>query len=145
MPATPKKGRRFGGDAGVLDSSIEIGGEPHQIIGVRQRVGLVEIVDAPDQAAVSVSPSAEVLHVHRVRGDSLELALEVTPPASGEFVVKVRRSSDAAEETAIICDTKSGELRIDLEKNSLDRSTNHKGYIFGAPRDPATRPPVSVP
>jgi sucrose-6-phosphate hydrolase SacC (GH32 family) len=74
-----------------------------------------------------------------IRGDSLDLALEVTPPASGEFIVKVRRSTDATEETAIVCDTKSGELRIDFEKNSLERATHHRGWVINQPRDPAHR------
>jgi beta-fructofuranosidase len=72
-------------------------------------------------------------------GESIELAVEATPPAAGEFVVKVRTSPDGAEQTAIVCDTKAGALRIDFEKNSLDRGANHKGWIFGAPRDAAER------
>src|ERR1019366_1954778 len=37
--------------------------QSHQIIGIRQRVSFIEIVDAPGQAAKSVPPCAEACYV----------------------------------------------------------------------------------
>ena len=45
------------------DRQERAGGQPHQVVGVRHRVGFVEVVDAPDQPAFGVAPGAEVLHV----------------------------------------------------------------------------------
>ena len=39
------------------------GGQPHQVVRIRHRTGLVEVVDAPDQPAFRVPPGAEVLDV----------------------------------------------------------------------------------
>ena len=55
-----------------------------------------------------------------VRGDCLELALEVGPgEADSEFGVLVRRSPDGAEQTEIAFDPAAQVLRIDTSRSSL--------------------------
>jgi len=74
-----------------------------------------------------------------VRGDSLELALEVDPATAREFVLTVRRSPDAAEQTAIIFDAAARELRIDFSRSSLDPKPHYKSWVISPPKDPAER------
>ena len=65
------------------DGHVRAGRQAHQITGVRQPGGFVEIVHSPDQAAVGVAPGAEILHVqvaHRQRfGPRSEIAADLRP------------------------------------------------------------------
>src|SRR5262249_19066053 len=49
----------------VSESKRELraGCQPHQVLRVRELTGIVDIVDAPDQAAFFISPRAEVFHM----------------------------------------------------------------------------------
>ena len=55
-----------------------------------------------------------------VSGDCLELQLEIVPRGATEFGVKVRRSPDGEEETAIAFSPTDEFLKIDLTNSTLD-------------------------
>ena len=63
----------------VLDADGDVSacGQTHQIERVRERVGLVQIVDPPDQATFNVAPSAEILHVQVPHGEQLRCLRQV--------------------------------------------------------------------
>ena len=56
-----------------------------------------------------------------VRGDCLELALEVEPPSDGEFSLKVRCSPYGEEQTVITFDPSAKKLKIDTNRSSLSK------------------------
>ena len=70
-----------------------------------------------------------------IRGDSLELAIDLQPEGTHEFGIKVRRSPDGAEETAIIFDPKSGTLKIDVSKSTLDPAIRYRSWSLFQPPD----------
>lgn len=53
----------FEGKAAGLDGKVGADGESHQIDGVGHGPGFVEVVDTPDEAALDVTPGAEILDV----------------------------------------------------------------------------------
>ena len=81
--------------------------------------------------AVHIAADREVL-LDDVRGDCLELNVEIDPRDAQELGVVVRRSPDAAEQTTIAYVPESRALRIDLSRSSLDESiTYHEFSMFG--------------
>lgn len=60
----------------LLDIAVQVGqhrarGQADQVVGVREPPDLVEIVDAPDEAAVPIPPGPEILHVQIAHGEGL--------------------------------------------------------------------------
>lgn len=53
----------FEGQVAGFNREMGANGEPHQIDGVSHRPGFVEVVDAPNQAALDVTPCPEVLNM----------------------------------------------------------------------------------
>ena len=72
------------------------------------------------------------LNIEEVSGDCLELQLEITPRGATEFGVKVRKSPDGEEETAIAFTPTDERLKIDLTKSTLDDEVQ---YPRLTPRD----------
>ena len=66
--------------------------------------------------------------VDDVRGDSLELAVEMGPEGGQEFGVKVRCSHDGAEHTDVVYDASSKKLRVDTSRSTLDTSIRYYYY-----------------
>ena len=66
-----------------------------------------------------VGPDSE-LALDDVRGDCLELAVNVKPETAREFGVKVRSSPNGEEETVVSLDVSAGTLKVDVTKSSLD-------------------------
>ena len=60
------------------------------------------------------------LNIEAVRGDCLELKVEIEPQGATEFGLKVRRSPDGEEETVIVYSPPAEQLKIDLMKSTLD-------------------------
>ena len=54
-----------------------------------------------------------------VRGDSLELAVEIDPGKAREVGLKVRCSPDGKEETAIVYDAVAKRLKVDMSRSTL--------------------------
>ena len=63
-----------------------------------------------------------------VRGDCLELAVEVDLAEAGEFGVKVRCSPEGEEETAIVCNPSAKTLGVNISKSTLDKSIRYIYY-----------------
>lgn len=71
-------------------------------------------------------------NIAAVYGDCLELKVEIDPREATAFGVKVRRSPDGEEETAIVCSLTTETLTIDLTKSTLDDGVK---YPRLTPRD----------
>ena len=72
-----------------------------------------------------------------VRGDCLELTLEIEPGDALEFGVKVRCSPGGEEQTAIVCEPGAGILKVNLEHSTLDEGVQYVRYHhFIAQDDP---------
>ena len=76
---------------------------------------------------LELAAGAEVA-VDEVRGDCLELALEIQAGTASEFGVKVRCAPDGAEQTAIVCDAAAGKLEVDIGRSSLDDEIQYPYY-----------------
>src|SRR5580698_4808456 len=68
--ALDREASGFGGEVGA-------DGQAHEINGVGHGPGLVEIVDAPDEAAFDVAPGSEVLDVEIAYGEDLRSVCEI--------------------------------------------------------------------
>lgn len=62
-------------------------------------------------------------------GDCIELNVEAKPGSEKAFGIKVRRSPNGEEETAIIFDPQKKLISIDLRKSSLDESIRYPTYV----------------
>ena len=69
---------------------------------------------------ISLGPNSQ-LDLDDMRGDCLELALEIRPDKAQEFGLKLRRSPDGAEETAVVYDPAEKSLKVDATKSSLSK------------------------
>ncbi len=68
---------------------------------------------------LSIAADGE-LKLEDIKGDCLELAVEIEQGDAKEFGVKVRCSPDGAEQTAIVCVPQKEALKIELAKSTLD-------------------------
>ncbi len=71
------------------------------------------------RATIDIPAGGEMV-LDDVRGDCLEMDLTVEPGAATEFGLKIRRSPDGAEETAISCVPGRKVLRTNLAKSTLN-------------------------
>ncbi len=71
------------------------------------------------QETVQLKANME-FNIEEVRGDCLELKVEIEPQGATEFGLKVRRSPDGEEETLIVYSSITAQLKIDLMKSTLD-------------------------
>lgn len=76
------------------------------------------------KADLTVTADSE-LKLDDIKGDCLELAVEIEPGDAKEFGIKVRCSPDGAEQTAITCVPLKEALKIELEKSTLDPSVKY--------------------
>ncbi len=76
------------------------------------------------RAAVDVPDGGEVV-LEGVRGDCLELDLTFEPGSAVEFGLKIRRSPDGAEETAVVCVPGKRTLKTGLAKSTLNPSIRY--------------------
>ncbi|NQT81671.1 GH32 C-terminal domain-containing protein [bacterium] len=67
---------------------------------------------------IALEPDSEVT-LENIRGDCLELRLEIDPGVAREVGLKVRCSPDGKEETGIWYDTVSKKLKIDMSRSTL--------------------------
>src|ERR1700741_1322962 len=54
-----------------LAGQVSAHSEANQVVCVRKRMSLVEVVDAPDEAAFGIAPGAEGFHVEVANGQHL--------------------------------------------------------------------------
>ncbi|HEY3321911.1 MAG TPA: glycoside hydrolase family 32 protein [Planctomycetota bacterium] len=68
--------------------------------------------------SVSVESGKDVV-LDKIKGNTLELLLEIDPQGAKQVGVKVCRSPDGAEETAVFYDATEQKLKVDVTKASL--------------------------
>ena len=73
-------------------------------------------------------PADSEVAVEGVGGDCLELAVEIDPLEAREVGLKVRRSPEGEEETAVSWDAEAAALRVDVSRSSLDQEIRYTRY-----------------
>ena len=73
----------------------------------------------PRNRRKSVVPADVTVDVPKMAGNSIELDIEIEPCAAAQCGVKVCRSPDGEEETAVLYDASEHALKIDTRKSSL--------------------------
>src|ERR1035441_7191000 len=59
-----------------ISDDLHAGGQAHEIVGVGQWVGLVEIIDTPAEAAFRISPSSKAVYMQVADGLNLRCATQ---------------------------------------------------------------------
>jgi sucrose-6-phosphate hydrolase SacC (GH32 family) len=99
--------------------------------------GTLRIEPAPELKTLRMNPRVRrnvpltadsELVLDDVRGDCLELAVEMKPKDAQEFGVKVRCSPDGAEQTAVSCVASAKKLEVDVSKSTLDKEIRYNYY-----------------
>jgi beta-fructofuranosidase len=67
----------------------------------------------------------ESIRLEDIAGNTIELELVIEPGSAEAFGLKVCSSPDGEEQTVIECNPSAKNIRIDLEKSSLDKSIKH--------------------
>ena len=110
------------------------------------QAGLMQIEPVPELEQLRFNPrkprmlnlaSDQEISLEDISGDGLELLVTMNPSDAREFGVKVRRTPDGAEETAIIYDPVAGLLKIDVSKTTLDPTIRYRSWCITKPQDPA--------
>ncbi|MEI2396789.1 GH32 C-terminal domain-containing protein [Paenibacillus phytohabitans] len=70
--------------------------------------------------------------IHNVKGDMLEIVMEIDPGEAQKFGLKVRRSDNGQEETLIYYDKTNGTFNVDRTKSSIDPDVRVDGIQGGA-------------
>jgi sucrose-6-phosphate hydrolase SacC (GH32 family) len=73
-------------------------------------------------------PADSELRLETIRGDCLELALEIEPGDARQFGVKVRCSPDRVEQTAVVCDPGAKTLSVDMGQSTLNERITYWHY-----------------
>ena len=118
-------------------------------------LGRVLSLDGGGHLRIEPAPEYEVLRMNRrqcgrmhlpadseqpladIRGDCMELAIELQPQGARQFGVKVRCSPYGDEQTVIIFDTEADTMTIDVGRSTLDKSIIY--YCFRHYDDPTSR------
>jgi beta-fructofuranosidase len=74
-------------------------------------------------------PASQVVVLPEVRGDALELAVELAPAPEGLCGIIVRQTSDGAEQTRIYYDATLRQLIVDRTQSSLDLTTDRNLHV----------------
>lgn len=69
--------------------------------------------------------------IRNVKGDMLEIVMEIKPEEAQKFGIKVRRSDNGQEETLIYYDKKDGTFNVDRTKSSIDPDVRVDGIQGG--------------
>jgi len=110
--------------------------------------GVLHMRPAPELAALRLHPvvyrdvtiPANSERLLDIRGDSLEIEVEIEPPVQGRVGVRVLSSDDGREQTVVYCDPGAGEVGIDASRASLGASSAVRKVEAGPfalrPREP---------
>ena len=99
--------------------------------------GALRIEPAPELQALRMHPrthrdlhlDADSLFVaDDVRGDCLELEVEMLPAGGRQFGVRVRCSPDGSEQTAVYFDAATNALKVSLSQSTLDGNIRYAHY-----------------
>jgi beta-fructofuranosidase len=80
----------------------------------------------------------ESMRLEDIAGNTMELELIIEPGSAEAFGLKVCSSSDGQEETIIECNPSAKNIRIDLERSSLDESIKHYELCMDKPNPVVT-------
>jgi beta-fructofuranosidase len=84
-------------------------------------------------------PAGAPVAIDDVRGDSLEIEIQLRPENARRLGLKIRRSPAGEEETVIFCDRDAGTLGVDVAKASLDKGIVYRTFcIRGGENPPVT-------
>ncbi|WP_084146598.1 GH32 C-terminal domain-containing protein [Paenibacillus wynnii] len=106
-----------------LDEHDELRIEPIQELQSLRGAKLVDFADKKLQAANQL--------IQKVKGDMLEIVMEIEPGESQKFGLKVRRSDNGQEETLIYYDKTNGTFNVDRTKSSIDPDVRVDGIQGG--------------
>src|SRR5882724_529497 len=81
----------------LLDGQIGAGGEAGEVNRVSGGPGLVQVIDAPDEAAFEVAPGAEVLDVEIADGEHGRRSGEVMAEMRPELQPAIKRGAEKGE------------------------------------------------
>ena len=87
---------------------------------------------------------SEQLWLDDVRGDSLELLIEIRPEDADEIGLSVRCSDDGQEETSIVYVRSANVLQIRLERSTLDEKIRYPVAAQEAPLDLARQETLTL-
>jgi len=107
--------------------------------------GVLQIEPAPELDALrrnpkqvrnpGVAPDSELV-VGNITGDTMELRVKIDPKQAAQCGVKVRRSPDGQEETAIVYDARKKVVRIELARSSLNKGVIYKTFVMTGVANP---------
>ncbi|WP_233182146.1 GH32 C-terminal domain-containing protein [Paenibacillus sonchi] len=106
-----------------LDEHDELRIEPIQELQSLRGAKLVDFADKNLQAANQL--------IQNVKGDMLEIVMEIDPGQAQKFGLKVRRSDNGQEETLIYYDKTAGTFNVDRTKSSIDPDVRVDGIQGG--------------
>lgn len=137
MDERPQATRIASGWSGVMTLPRVLSLDPNGVLQIEPVEELKQLRFNPRaHQNITVNPGVE-LPMDDIRGDSMELAIEMQPEGAHEFGVKVRRTPDGAEETAISYNPQSGVLKVDLGKSTLDPAIRYRSWCLFRPEDAA--------
>ena len=84
-------------------------------------------MEPPVRRDVRLGADSELV-IDEVRGDCLELKVEMKPEGAQEFGVKLRCSPDGAEQTAVSFSAASGTLQVKVSQSTLDTDIRYTYY-----------------
>lgn len=104
----------------------------------------------PQRVAEIAIPAGGEVELEGVRGDSLEVALEIDPGGAREVGVKVRCSPDGKEETAIWHAPAGRRLVLDMSRSTTRRDVRYSAGpldAYGGRREPRStvEAPLEIP
>ncbi|MHA6529911.1 GH32 C-terminal domain-containing protein [Paenibacillus sp. BAC0078] len=106
-----------------LDEHDELRIEPIQELQSLRGAKLVDFADKNLQAANQL--------IQNVKGDMLEIVMEIDPGEAQKFGLKVRRSDNGQEETLIYYDKTDKTFNVDRTKSSIDPDVRVDGIQGG--------------
>lgn len=106
-----------------LDSRDQLRIEPIQELQSLRGTKLVDFADKNLEAANQ--------SLQNVKGDMLEIVMEIDPGEAQKFGLKVRRSENGQEETLIYYDKTNGTFNVDRTKSSMDPDVRVDGIQGG--------------
>ncbi|MFD5018772.1 GH32 C-terminal domain-containing protein [Paenibacillus sp. NPDC058367] len=106
-----------------LDEHDELRIEPIQELQSLRGTKLVDFTDKNLQTANQL--------IQNIKGDMLEIVMEINPGEAQKFGLKVRRSDNGQEETLIYYDKMDGTFNVDRTKSSIDPDVRVDGIQGG--------------
>lgn len=107
-----------------LDAHDELRIQPIEELQSLRGAKVVDFADKNMQAANQL--------IRSVKGDMLEIVMEIDPGDARKFGLKVRRSDNGQEETLIYYDKSNGTFNVDRTKSSIDPDVRVDGIQGGA-------------